>query len=517
MSRISRRDLIKLGAATLGATTLGACGEDSVLGQKDDGKIAADRFTEPSRDIPILFNTDVLVLGSGPAGLSAALAAAREGADTTIVERYGFFGGVITQQTMGSISWYRMAETVDAGGLLIEYESRAKAMGASLDVFGDMVTDVVNEDLAAQVYSYLDEAGFRKDGKPTYEILDTDMFKWVADTMLVESGVRPLLHCWAVEAIMEGNTIKGVLTESKSGRRAIIAKRVIDCTGDADIAHFAGASFRNTPTSELMESTLNFGMTGVNLPEVLISIFLNSMGMSDWTETGSDTSSMMAPVIIEPYVKAIEAGEITPEEGVELITYMGCYTEAGEIPDMNTVHISGIDPLNVEDLTNAEIKCRASAAKAIAALKKYQAGFQNARLRHFAPNIGIRESRKIIGEYELTEYDVKNQASFNDTIGIVPEFVDGYGTIILPTTGRYFQVPYRSMLPQGVENLLVAGRPISGDKMSFAATRGMCCCTVTGQGAGVAAAVSLKDNANLRDVDITEVQNRLQVQGVRIS
>jgi len=128
----------------------------------------------------------------------------------------------------------------------------------------------------------------------------------------------------------------------------------------------------------------------------------------------------------------------------------------------------------------------------------------------------VRESRKIIGEYNITEHDVKNEARFQDAIGIFPEFLDGFGVVYIPTTGRYFQVPYGIVLPKKVENLLVAGRCVAGDKISHAATRQMMCCTVTGQGAGIAAAVSLKDNVTCRAVNIETVQKVLKKQGVRI-
>ena len=123
---------------------------------------------------------------------------------------------------------------------------------------------------------------------------------------------------------------------------------------------------------------------------------------------------------------------------------------------------------------------------------------------------------KIIVEYNITEHDVRNEARFDDTIGIFPEFLDGYGVVIIPTTGRYFQIPYGIILPQKVENLLVAGRCVAGDKISHAATRQMMCCTVTGQGAGIAAAVSLKDNVTCRAVNIATVQRVLKKQDVRI-
>jgi hypothetical protein len=149
-------------------------------------------------------------------------------------------------------------------------------------------------------------------------------------------------------------------------------------------------------------------------------------------------------------------------------------------------------------------------------LKKYTPGFEKARLRTMGASLGTRESRKIVGEYNLSGDDVQNQARFEDSIGINPEFLDGTGIAIMPSTGRYFQVPYRITLPRKVENLLVAGRCVAGDRVSHAATRQMMCCTVTGQGAGVAAALSLKNGVACREVDVSGVQKALVKQGVRI-
>jgi hypothetical protein len=176
----------------------------------------------------------------------------------------------------------------------------------------------------------------------------------------------------------------------------------------------------------------------------------------------------------------------------------------------------GKDPTDVWDLTKAEMEGRQRVMWAIAAMKKYTPGFENAKLRTFGSSLGIRESRKIIGEYNITEHDIKSEARFEDSIGIFPEFLDGYGVVFIPTTGRYFQVPYGIILPTKVENLLVAGRCVAGDKISHAATRQMMCCTVTGQGAGVAAAISVKDKVTCREVDVTKVQKVLEKQGVRI-
>ena len=464
------------------------------------------QIEEPSRIIPIMAETDVLVVGGGPAGLSAALAAAREGVNTMLVERFGCFGGVITQSMIGTIAWYRYANTVDAGGIGLEFEQRAKDMEASINVIGS----VKNKEMVER----LEHEGLMVNGEPTYEVLDTEFFKYIADKLLQEAGVVPVLHCTAVDVFMDGNEIKGIITESKSGRQAIKAKRIIDATGDADIAHHSGAPFRKNPKNELMEVSVNFGCSGVKIGKFLMYIYLNSGSIGDWGETSGKEEDSFSTYLVEPFNKAKEAGEIPEDVNIE--SYWGSYTDAGEISSFNAIHMFDVDPTDVWDLTKAEIEGRKRVIMAVDALKKYTPGFKKARLRTIGASLGIRESRKIVGAYNLTENDVRNEARFNDSIGICPEFIDGYGVAILPTTGRYFHVPYGIILPQKVENLLVVGRCVAGDKISHAATRQMVCCTVTGQGAGIAAAMSVKDNVMCRQVDISRVQKALKEQGVRI-
>lgn len=149
-------------------------------------------------------------------------------------------------------------------------------------------------------------------------------------------------------------------------------------------------------------------------------------------------------------------------------------------------------------------------------MNQYAPGFENAKLRTYGMTIGVRDTRKIEGLYDLTEHDVRNQARFEDSIGIFPEFIDGYGVLVLPTTGRYYEIPYRALVPKKIENLLVGGRCIAGDEISHASVRSMMCCAVTGQGAGVAAAVSVKEGVPTSKVSIAPVQAELRRQGVRL-
>jgi len=444
------------------------------------------QIEEPSIAVPVIAETDVLVVGSGPGGLAAALAAAREGVSTMLVERYGCFGGNITQAMVESIAWYRHEGTVESEGIGVEFEKRAREMGGS-----------------------------RREPQSQSEALDADMFKYVADKMVEESGIVPILHCFAVEAVMEGEVIRGIITESKSGRQAILAKRVIDATGDADIACRVGAPYRMDPKEKLQGLTVSFGCSGVDRERFLEYVKEHPSSLKDWAkETTGKEDNLFSTYLSEPFRKAREAGEIP--ENVLKGGYWSSLTEAGEATYMNIVYVLGMDPTYVWDLTKAEMEGRQQAMWAIAALKKYTPGFENAKLRTFGQSIGVRESRKIIGEYNITGHDVRNEARFEDSIGIFPEFLDMFSLVIIPTTGRYFQVPYRILVPQKVENLLVVGRCVAGDKISHAATRQMMCCTVTGQGAGVAAVVSIKDNVTCRSVNIRKVQKALKKQGVRV-
>ena len=160
---------------------------------------------------------------------------------------------------------------------------------------------------------------------------------------------------------------------------------------------------------------------------------------------------------------------------------------------------------------------RKQAMHAIAALQAFMPGCEDAKLRNFGMTLGIRDTRKIDAVYNMTADDVMEQGRFEDSVGIFPEFIDGYGYLILPTTGRYFQVPYRSMLPKGIKNLIVTGRVIGGDKVSHAAVRTMMCCAVAGQGAGVAAAVGVKTDRGFGEVDFGSIQQELRRQGARIN
>jgi hypothetical protein len=447
---------------------------------------------EPARTIDVIRETDVLVVGSGPGGLAAALAAARAGVETTLLERYGCFGGNITQVGVEGFAWYRHPQTIDSEGIGREFEDRAVAMGAALP-----------------------------EPQSISHALDAEAFKYVADVLVEEAGVRPMLHRQFVAPIMEGDVIKGVITESKSGREAILAKRVIDATGDADIAHRAGAPTFKHPVNEMMSASVMFSMCGVNKTRFIDAVKADPQTYKDWAGNGEwdittdgKEDEMFSPFLRKPFKQALAAG-LLPDNLATIAGTWGTVSDQGDLTYLNMVHLY-LDGTNPDDLTRGEMAGRKQAMLAVAALKRFMPGCEHAKLRNFGMTLGIRDTLKIDAVYNMRSDDVREQGRFEDSIGIFPEFIDGYGLLILPTTGRYFQVPYRSLLPKSVKHLIVAGRAIGGDKISHAAVRNMMCCAVAGQGAGVAAAVAVKTERDFDTLDITAVQSELRRQGARL-
>src|SRR3984885_14032991 len=333
---------------------------------------AMKKINEAAKATDVVLETDVLVVGSGPGGLAASLAAAPAGVSTALIDRNGCFGGNITQVGVEGFAWYRHEHTVDCEGIGIEMETRAAAMGAAMP-----------------------------EPQSLSHALDAEMFKWVADTLVQEAGVTPLLHRLCVAPIIENGVIQGVITESKSGREAILAKRVIDATGDADVAARAGAPVRKTPKEEMMAASVMFSMAGVNKTRFLEQVKADPQTYKDWIGNGEWTVTttgkedvVFSPFFRKPFKQSVAAGIIPPTLSTIAGTW-GKVSDQGDLTYLNLAHLPEIDGTDPNDLTIGEMRGRREAIYAVEALRRFMPGCGDAKLRNFGMTLGVRDTRKI--------------------------------------------------------------------------------------------------------------------------
>ena len=421
---------------------------------------------------PIIADVDVLVVGGGPAGVGAAFTAARSGASVLIIEQFNCLGGVAGAGGHGHISIY------------CAWASAARVVGGIAD------------EIARRLVT--DEYGFRNPHGVWFEV---EGLKYLLERMLQESGARVLYYTQCCETLVEDGCAVGVIIQNKSGRQMVRAKRIIDCTGDGDVAASAGAPFEmgRPEDHKCQPMTLMFTIGGVNWPRV--EAWRTDYQMTHVWEQAQRNGDM------EPFQKTIMGFWWTP-------------TRPDQV-GINFTHITGVDATSAVDLTYATIEGRRQAYQCIAVFRKYVAGMEQCYLVSTPNTVGIRESRRIMGDLLLTEDDLLAQRDWEDSIGYGSFFIDihhidGPGmdkTTYRPQPGFKYQIPYRILLPRGVENLLTAGRCVSVTHQALGSIRVMAQCILMGEAAGQAAWHSIQEGVSLRQVDVPRLQAVLRSHG----
>ncbi len=411
-----------------------------------------DWIVEPERKVPVLAETDLLVCGGGFAGVAAAVAAAREGAKVWLVERYGFLGGLVT------------------GGLVITTPPLDNGLNR----------EIADRLRAQGVYAPLRTPGAEMIDLKMHAI-DPEVVKYELVQLLREERVHLLFHTLIVGAVMDGDAVRGVIIENKAGRQAIRARLVIDTTGDADVAAFARAPHRAIQKP----ITLMFNMADVDVDRVLAAI-------GNW--------SNLKTVVRQ----AIERGELAFDLGTGLEwgapgVHAECLVPAGEI-NVWSGNLRGVNALDPAQVSQAEVVTREHVMRLARFLRAHVTGFERARVELTAPILGIRATRQIVGSVAPTMREVRST-----------RFAD---TVVKPYAEDTMRLPYGTLLPGGVEQLLVAGRCISADEEAMGQLRLIPVCSATGQAAGTAAALALRDGIPPRKVDVEALQKALTAQGM---
>lgn len=441
------------------------------------------------------FDADVIVVGGGPAGICAAIAAARENAKVLLVEQGGFCGGMATLGMVGPFmtSYDRKGERMIIRGLFEEIVNRMVERGYAIH--------------PSQVRAGTGFTSWIVVGHDHVTPFEPEGLKLVLDDMLEEAGVKVLYHTQFLRPLMTGGAIEGVEVASKSGLQTIYGKVVIDCTGDGDVAARAGVPFEkgNEELGLMQPATMFFHIC--NCDEKAMDADVQANIHNFYRKDGVNYRSFHWRVS-----QARENGDWTMNR-----VSLGLFRMPK--PDewcVNTSRIMNVDATNNESLTRAEIEGRRQAENILSFLRKYVPGCENAKLKSTGSYIGIRESRHIKGDYRLTADDLLGAKVPEDSILLSANSVDVHGRFgpasneYVPINGDYYGVPYRSLIAYGVEGLLLAGRCVSADSTAAGAIRVMPPCMAMGQAAGTAAAMAAKAGVSPRSIDAQALRARLK-------
>jgi hypothetical protein len=428
-----------------------------------------DRIADSAGTAKVVARSDIAVVGGGPAGFAAAVAAARMGAKVTMLERYPYLGGLASGGMVLVLDDMTNGDEITVTGVCMEMIERMAKL--DLCVYPPESDRIQSEDMYRK-WSRWGAFDFRAQVKPQPIVFaaafDPDGWKRVSNDMVAESGINLRLHSWFSRAIVRDGKIAGVISETKAGREAVLADIVIDATGDLDVAAAAGAPF----THGAYIVTTVFRLGGVDVEEAERFRFESP---DEFAKLDRQAKRVMGGSWDQWWLK-------TPLPGI-----VWC----------NCPHMAGLDGIKVEDQTKADFEGRKRIYALVDFVRANMPGFKNCYVVDVAPQLGIRQTRLLEGDYIVTKDDVMDRVHFPDTVA----------------RGRDYYTPYRAMLPQKVEQLLVAGRHYSATEGAQKLSREIPPCMSMGQAAGVAAALALDAGTTVRKVDAKAICAKVRAQG----
>lgn len=449
-------------------------------------------------NLPVWGEYDVVVLGGGPAGFSAAVASAENGANTLLVEWNGFLGGMATSAlVMPWNVWAKPITSKDIGGVY------------------KRLVDILNKDNSTFLFS----------GKTVLRSFDSSMVKIRMDQVVNSAGVKLCFHTLACDVLKEGNQITAVVLQNKSGRGLIKGKYFIDTTGDGDVAVRSGADYSiGNNKDSTQPATLIFKMGNVDIPTLINYLKNNPKELGVWPPSDKIRFGDQKHICVSGLFSLIKKGkeEGFPIEGNQLIITS---TPISDIVTINITKVHGIDIENPFSVSQAEISAREQVLMTQKFLKKYIPGFENSYLAEIGIQLGIRETRRIIGDTIISYEDIQAGRQYKDRVGKLfnvghLDFTkkDAFGNKItkFEYLTKELEIPFRSLLVKNIENLLTGGRCISTDSKAFGFIRTQTACFATGQAAGVIASIASLEKENIRNINISKVQETLSKQGIEL-
>lgn len=430
---------------------------------------------------------DVVVAGGGPAGVAAAIACARNGADTLLIEKDGYLGGMATGASVPAFCTYTDGEKTIIRGIGLEILEELKKLSWK-SPFYDRKPD-------------------RIEGIDWLPI-DSEMLKLVLDRLVLESGCKMLLHTSVIDCTCAENKVKKLIIHNKSGIQAIEADYFIDCTGDADLAELAGCPMEyGDENGQVQGGTLCFKIANFDTKRFL-----------EYADECGEDGNLM---------KAVERAKAEGNFPKDEVKVAGIALASEGMASFNFGHVFHLNPIDGDSLTNAEVEGRKHIPEFMQFIRNYVPGAERAVLAFSGPSIGIRESRRICGKYRLTGEDYVKRADFPDSIAYYAYPIDIHASGAEEASameefykntkykpGESYGIPYRCLIPEKIENLWVAGRTVSCDRAMQGSLRVMPACFAMGQAAGTAAALAERNGRRACDVDIQQLRRILKDQDV---